>query len=85
MPLQSTYGVTFHKSHKDEIGSGCSNPVRGVLKEFAIIFFHDRQIAPGITCPSKTKREYQKWLFEASSAGEGQVPNIMLLLEVAMH
>lgn len=85
MPLQSTFGVTFHKNHKDNIGSGCSSPVRGVLKELAIIFFHDRQVAPGIICPSKSRREYQNWLFETSSAGEGQFPNIMLLLEAALH
>ena len=84
VPLQCMFGVRFHSDRKDEIGAQCSNPARGILKEFAIIFFHNRQVAPSIQCPSTTKEEYLNWLFQASSAGEGQVPNIILLLEAAM-
>ena len=84
LPLQSIFGVRFHSDHKDEIGALCSNPARGILKELAIIFFHNRQVAPSIECPSRTREEYLGWLFQASSAGQGQLPNIILLLEAAL-
>jgi hypothetical protein len=84
MPLQGIFGVRFHSDHKDEIGALCSNPARGILKELAIIFFHNRQVAPSIECPSRTREEYLGWLFQASSAGQGQLPNIILLLEAAL-
>ena len=85
LPLQSTFGVRFHSDRKEEIGAGCSNPARGFIKELAIIFFHNRQVAPSIQCSSRTKEEYTSWLFQSSSAGERQLPNIILLVEAAMR
>jgi len=81
MPLHSTFGFEFHSQ---EIASQCSNPARDLLKAFAILFFHNRQVAPGVSCNSRTKEEYIEWLFRTSSAGQGQVPNITWLLEAAL-
>jgi hypothetical protein len=81
MPLHSTLGFAFHKQ---EIASQCSNPAKGLLKAFAILFFHNRQVAPGVSCVAITKEDYVEWLFHTSSSGAGQVPNILRLLEAAM-
>ena len=81
LPLHSTFGFAFHKQ---EIASQCSNPAKDLLKAFTILFFHNRHVAPGVSCVSTTKEEYATWLFHTSSAGEGQLPNIFLLLEAAL-
>ena len=61
-----------------------SSIARDLLKAFAILFFHNRQVAPGVSCNSRTKEEYIEWLFRTSSAGQGQVPSIIWLLEAAL-
>lgn len=81
MPLHSTFGFEFHNQ---DIASQCSNPARDLLKAFAILFFHNRQVAPGVSCNSRTKEEYIECLFRTSSAGQGQVPSIIWLLEAAL-
>ena len=62
-----------------------SGVARDLLKAFVTLFFHNRQVAPGISCNSRTKEEYSEFvLFRTSSAGQGQVPNIIWLLEAAL-
>jgi hypothetical protein len=81
LPLQTIFGFTFHNN---DIGSKCSNPAQNLLKAFCILFYHDRQVAPDIPCQVQTKQDYGQWLFKTSSAGEGQLPNVCLLLEAAL-
>jgi hypothetical protein len=53
------------------------------MKPLVCCFFYRREIA-GVECPCVDIPHYQRWLFEqspASTAGSGQMPNILFLLE----
>ena len=78
---------TGQRTKKDQIGVGCSNPSKDVLKHIAITFFHYRALLPHVMCPSVTVDDYVSWLFAPSGdsvAGQGQLPNVLQLFEEAL-
>jgi len=86
MPLYDIFGISFHSKKVNEIGHGCASVGRDFLKPLACAFFHKRQIAK-VQCPSTDTSHYQRWLFQGSgvsAAGSGQIPNILVLLEVIL-
>jgi len=83
MPLFDIFGTSFHSNKLEEIGHGCRNEARNFMKPLVCCFFYRREIA-GVECPCVDIPHYQRWLFEqspASTAGSGQMPNILFLLE----
>ena len=88
MPLQPMFGYIFHSTHTSEIGQGCSNPAKDVLKQFSILFFHNRALAPMVKCAARSQAEFIDWLFNnsaASAAGEANIPNVLTLLDAAFE
>ena len=86
MPLKPILGYSFHSDHPHEIGSSCSSPARDVLKIFCILFYHNRALAPMVTCPATSQAQFVIWLFgnsAPSAAGEANVPNVLALFDAA--
>ena len=86
MPLYDIFGISFHSKKVNEIGHACASVGRDFLKPLACTFFHRRQIAK-MDCSCTDLSQYQRWLFQGSgvsASGSGQIPNIMLLLEVVL-
>jgi hypothetical protein len=83
LPLFPIFGVQFHPRSKDDIGPKCKQSASDYLKPLTGHFFYKRDIA-SITCPAIDLKQYQQWLFhqsETSVSGNGQVPNILFLLD----
>jgi hypothetical protein len=88
MPLQTIFGYSFHSTHPSDIGQGCSNPAKDVLKQFTILFFHTRALAPMVNCTASSQAEFIHWLFNnsaASAAGEANIPNVLTLFDAAFE
>jgi hypothetical protein len=88
MPLQSIFGFSFHRTEPSEIGTGCTNPAKDLLKQFAIMFFHSRKLVPTAQCVAITQAGFIDWLFTnsaASAAGNANVPGVLTLLEAAFE
>ena len=81
MPLGDFFGINFHTR---EIGPRCENAAADYMKPLVLLFYYNRDLST-MVCPATTLLQYQAWLFadnsQCSSAGGGQVPNIVLLLE----
>jgi hypothetical protein len=85
MPLFDIFGVSFHSKNKDDLRQ-CNNSALFFIKPLAMLFFYRRDII-GMSCSCGDIRQYQQWLFSQSQdsvSGEGQIPNILLLLEAAL-
>ena len=88
MPLGNYFGCSFHSQNEKDIGAGCSNSSRDLLKNIAILFWNSRTMFPRLKCLSSTVEEYVCWLYapcEDSVAGHGQLPNILHLFMVALN
>jgi hypothetical protein len=84
LPLFPILGISFHPREKDQIGNVCKQSAINFLKPLCARNYYQR--VSGMEGNSGSLKEYEAWLFHQSdTAGLGQVPNLILLIEAAFR